>query len=244
MNDILNEARRRLAAGEIGVTAENICLVCRGGWDRLEQVPSYYIFDDEVCDLCRKAVSAAYRNEAFAKDPPRGVPSRHRAATIATLLPEVANAVGGVYLWGGVGRGKSWQAVALLKKRWMEAFQTGRFMTYQWWQEAMLAEASRNSVKDGTTQFMQNALVACDILVIDDIGTARTTEFAKEQLLMAISQRYDMEKPCIFTSNLSLGGLAERMSEGGSDQTGDRIASRISETCAVVHVEGPDRRLA
>lgn len=242
MSGVWEEAKRRYEAGEVGVPVGDVCLVCRGAWDALEQVPPYYATGGEVCDRHRLEVGSAYQQAAFSGNPPRGVPERQRRAVVSSLLPDVASAPGGLYLWGGVGRGKSWQAVAVLKQRWLHAFRSGSMMSFLWWQEAVLAEAMRDAARQGTVGELQGALLACNVLVVDDLGTARTTEFAKEQLLLAISQRYDMVRPTIFTSNLSLGKLAERMSGDGVDETGDRIASRIAESCRVVHVQGVDRR--
>lgn len=73
------------------------------------------------------------------------------------------------------------------------------------------------------------------VLILDDIGAERITDYVAEVFYLIINKRYNEMLPIIFTSNLSLGELAERI--------GDRTASRIIEMCDVVHLKGEDRRV-
>lgn len=62
--------------------------------------------------------------------------------------------------------------------------------------------------------FAQN----CSLLILDDLGTERQTEFATEQLDLIVDYRYINRKPLIVTSNLALDELppriADRLGEG------------------------------
>lgn len=73
------------------------------------------------------------------------------------------------------------------------------------------------------------------MLILDDIGAERMTDYVAEVFYLIINKRYNDMLPIIFTSNLSVGELAERV--------GDRTASRIIEMCDVVKLEGEDRRI-
>jgi len=73
------------------------------------------------------------------------------------------------------------------------------------------------------------------VLVFDDIGAERPTDYVLEQFYLIINKRYNEMLPIIFTSNHSLGELSEKV--------GDRIASRIVEMCDVVHLGGDDKRI-
>lgn len=72
------------------------------------------------------------------------------------------------------------------------------------------------------------------ILVIDDLGSERHTEFSEEKIYSIIDKRYTSELPLFITSNLSLNEISQRY--------GDRIASRM---CAgeVFIFEGNDYRM-
>ena len=84
---------------------------------------------------------------------------------------------------------------------------------------------SRQRVRD-----CQNA----KLLVLDDIGAEKASEWTQERLYSVIDHRYANCLPLIVTSNLPPAKLAE--------QTGERAASRLAEMCEVVAMTGTDRR--
>lgn len=86
-------------------------------------------------------------------------------------------------------------------------------------------DGARDRIRD-----CQNAA----LLVIDDIGAEKTSEWTQERLYSVIDHRYANCLPLIVTSNLPPKQLAP--------QTGARAASRLSEMCAVVAMTGEDRR--
>jgi DNA replication protein DnaC len=75
----------------------------------------------------------------------------------------------------------------------------------------------------------------CRLLVLDDLGAEKTSEWSLQTLYTIIDRRYREERQTIITSNLSLDELAS--------QVDDRIASRLSELCRVVRLAGEDRRV-
>ena len=62
----------------------------------------------------------------------------------------------------------------------------------------------------------------CDILVLDDFGTKKITEYVYSLIYLVINQRYLNMLPTIINSNLSLPELGEYLSD-------DRIPRRIDE---------------
>lgn len=72
------------------------------------------------------------------------------------------------------------------------------------------------------------------LVIWDDIGAERPSEWVRERLYTLINHRYTEELANIFTSNLPLERLGE--------QLGPRIASRIRGMCMAVEVTGPDHR--
>lgn len=73
------------------------------------------------------------------------------------------------------------------------------------------------------------------LLMIDDIGSEKLSEWVLETFYTIVNKRYEEMLPTVFTSNLELHELAERI--------GDRTVSRIVESCDVFEVTGDDRRL-
>lgn len=73
------------------------------------------------------------------------------------------------------------------------------------------------------------------LLMIDDIGSEKLSDWVLETFYSIVNKRYELMLPTVFTSNLALSELAERL--------GDRTVSRLVESCDVFEVSGEDRRL-
>lgn len=129
---------------------------------------------------------------------------------------------------GATGVGKTWQAYGCL-----------RFLAEQYgfnqWTATSYAEftaAMRPSGKDpeGTLSTYREV----PLLLMDDLGAARISEFTEETTYRLIDARYSDMRPSIFTSNLTPQELSESL--------GGRIASRLQGMCRVVVLKGDDRR--
>ena len=75
------------------------------------------------------------------------------------------------------------------------------------------------------------------LLVIDDFGCERRTEYMDEIKFNLIDGRLRSGKPCVITTNLMLNDFA-----APADLTQKRIVSRMFERAATFHVQGEDRR--
>ena len=62
------------------------------------------------------------------------------------------------------------------------------------------------------------------LLVLDDIGVAKTTEWAFQMMYTILAYRYDNKMTTYYTSNFSLEELSERLQD-------DRLTSRIAHDC-------------
>lgn len=83
-----------------------------------------------------------------------------------------------------------------------------------------------------------NDLDQRSLLVLDDFGVERKTEYSLEQTFAIIDRRYRIGKPMIVTTNLSPNDLkqTDRMEY-------KRIYSRLLSMCTAVIAEGEDRRI-
>lgn len=211
----------------------------------------------DTCEACCQRAHDEARHRAFGGDPPRGIPLRQRSAVPSDLradLRRIDFTTGhGAFLYGLPGRGKSYQAAALVQRAWdVLTARTGNPPECRWWRTDIMLNHMR--ALQGKPEYVAwyNDILNCHVLVLDDFGAERVTEWAREQLLLILSERYDQHRCTIITSNFSLGELARRISEGDAryadqrtttDPSGERIASRIAEVCVRVHIDGPDRRL-
>lgn len=76
-----------------------------------------------------------------------------------------------------------------------------------------------------------------DLLVIDDLAAERDTEYMGEIVMNIIDARYRAKKPIIVTTNLTMDEL-----KNPTNIRRDRVISRLFEMCAIVEVNGIDRR--
>ena len=87
-------------------------------------------------------------------------------------------------------------------------------------------------------------LKAADLLVIDDLGAERQSEFALEQVFNVIDSRYRCGKPIIITTNLPLIEIKNPKDTGRPtiDEQYKRIYSRINGMTVPIAVLGDDVR--
>ena len=76
-----------------------------------------------------------------------------------------------------------------------------------------------------------------DLLIIDDLGVERSTEYAMEQMFHVIDSRYRSRKPMIITTNLRLEEI-----KNPPDLAHARIYDRILERCAPILFAGKNFR--
>ena len=82
------------------------------------------------------------------------------------------------------------------------------------------------------------SLNAYDLLILDDLGAERGTEYALEQVFVVIDARYRSRKPLIVTTNLTLDALKHP-----DDLPHARIYDRILEICAPILFSGENLRV-
>ena len=137
----------------------------------------------------------------------------------------------GLYFWGGVGSGKTFTALAIANDIRREKQVEMLFFNF-----AEMMYRIRKGY-DAESRFDPNLLEAikrCELLVIDDIGLEKVTDWITEQLYMVINYRYEQMLPTIVTSNQSPEDLGKLHNH--------QIASRLTEMSTVVKFTGKDRR--
>lgn len=135
----------------------------------------------------------------------------------------------GLLLCGSVGTGKSFLAAAIANELISQG--TPCLMTN------FSRIISRISEKFGGDQKYLDDLNRFDLLVIDDLGAERDTEFTWEKVMDVIDARYRAGLPIIITTNLTTKQLSDQ-----SDIRHQRVYSRLREMCVFLEVQGVDRR--
>ena len=101
----------------------------------------------------------------------------------------------------------------------------------------LLARLGTGRIDAPARTLAMQALSGHVALVLDDLDKARPTEYAAEQLFLAIDARIDGAAPLLVTTNLSSEELAVRWPQ----PYGEAITSRLL-LCEWAHFGGPDRR--
>jgi DNA replication protein DnaC len=105
----------------------------------------------------------------------------------------------GMWFDGPVGTGKTSLAI-LIAKAVRDA--GGSFAVYP--VPRLLAEIKRTYDRDATESYMQlfRKLCSVDLLVLDDLGAERQTEWVLEQLFSIVNERWQDERAIVITTNV------------------------------------------
>ena len=134
-------------------------------------------------------------------------------------------------LWGGVGTGKSYFAGCIANALMEQG--THVCMT----NFALILNDLAASF-EGRNEYIAR-LCRCPLLILDDFGMERGTEYGLEQVYNVIDSRYRSGKPLIVTTNLTLEEL-----QHPQDTAHARIYDRLLEMCAPVRFTGENFRKA
>ena len=131
----------------------------------------------------------------------------------------------GLLLWGGVGTGKSFLA-GCIANALMEQEVPVRMTNFaRILNELNGSFSSRNEVIDKLCRY--------PLLIIDDFGMERGTEYALEQIYNIVDSRYRSRKPLIVTTNLTLDEIRHPQ-----DTAHARIYDRLLEMCVPISCIG------
>lgn len=145
----------------------------------------------------------------------------------------------GLLFLGNCGVGKTHLAVALLKRVIVEKGDAGLFYDFR----DLLREiqGSWNSVSQTSELEVLRPVLEARVLVLDELGANKPTEWVRDTIAHIINCRYNDEKLTIFTSNY-LDAPSKQGEETLSDRIGIRLRSRLYEMCREVEIRGEDFR--
>lgn len=139
-----------------------------------------------------------------------------------------------LYLFGGVGAGKTRLACSILNELFAQK-QDGWFVRVP----LMLRKLQPRPDDDSEAESYEYRLMHEPYLCMDDLGAERekSSDFTRRTVLMIAEARHDAGARTIWTSNKSLDELAEM-------QDDDRLTSRLAGWCEVVELACSDQRVA
>jgi len=179
--------------------------------------------DDEDRELAERELSMWERR----------IPKRLRHAQLADLPEPHASSIydwlnesngENLLLLGPVGVGKSFAGVAALRY----AFDSGTNIMFVPVVEAL------DALRPGGPDDAAVGLRSVGMLLLDDLGVEKPSEWTAEQLYGIVNRRWLDERPTIVTSNLTVDKLAAALDP--------RLCSRLVHDALVIEMTGEDRR--
>jgi DNA replication protein DnaC len=230
------------------------CYVCESNGK-----PPYMVYDSELnkmlpcfCHEVRYILSTIERKIQESKIPPRyqfkfieSLDTKHdeQLSLLAaidwakTLVSEYRQTPKrqGLYLSGNTGSGKTHLACAILNELILKYQLDCRYVKINKdFLEILRASYQRESDFYGQARDIETELADIEVLLIDDFGTQKETEWSISKLYDLIDYRYEREKLTLITSNQALIELKEKS---------ERLYSRLCEMTQEVHIDCPDYRV-
>lgn len=173
-------------------------------------------------------VSQRLRNATFENADGQNAAVMEKLQRYVSKWPEMREKNIGLLLYGDVGTGKSYGAACIANA--LIAQRIPAFMSN--------FSGILNSM--GAT-FEKNTYIASlmryPLLILDDFGIERNTEYSLEQIFAVIDSRYRTGKPLIVTTNLSMSDL-----KNSADTAHRRIYDRLLEMCVPISFGTEGRR--
>jgi DNA replication protein DnaC len=159
----------------------------------------------------------------------------------------------GILFTGNIGTGKTHLAVAILQALVLKKSVPALFCDYR---ELLKSIGNSYNPQVAATELeVLQPVFAAEVLVIDELGAAKPTEWVGDTIAHLINTRYNDHRTTIITTNyanlapgvmsqtnVQMFGAARAREESLGDRIGERMRSRLSEMCVAVELRGSDYR--
>ena len=136
----------------------------------------------------------------------------------------------GLLLWGTIGTGKTFFA-GCIANALIEQGESVLMTNF-----SKILNTLSGMYSEEKNEFIAS-LMRYSLLIIDDLGIERNTEYAKEQVYNIIDERYKAKLPFIVTTNLTLDELKD-----SKELAYRRIYDRVLSMCVPVSFQGESHR--
>jgi DNA replication protein DnaC len=157
------------------------------------------------------------------------------------FVDEFPHAQKGLMLIGPPGIGKTHIAVAVLREAITRTGLKGRYSDTR----SLLREIREtyNPVTKTAEMDVIRPVMEADLLVLDDLGAERLTDWVEETMSLIVNTRYNERRLTIFTSNHEdIPETDDADMNSLIVKVGFRLHSRLREMCEFLEYDGPDYR--
>lgn len=207
--------------------------------DPIDGNPDTYCADHLVAEIHHDPTRTLTPSERAIELVRASIPLRYQDVPASDLLPSLAlvdPATTNVILTGPAGRGKTHQAAALVRSTIERDSDLGgpHVGRYTFANAPTLLERIRAAMKTSNAHLITDALTTSKVLVLDDLGAEKPSEWVRERVYDIVNRRYEAGRGTIVTTNLTAAQLAERL--------GERITGRILHGATYINLTGDQHR--
>lgn len=216
---------------------ESHCGKCIRGYYHIPKEPIG--FDVEACDCIIENESLNYSQELFKKS---ALPKRLEAysmdkwssssITFELLLDFISGNLEKkwMFLTGTVGTGKTFTAIICAKIALLQ--EKSVYFTSV---TKLLDDLRPDESSPGRSSAIMKRCLDADLLILDDIGHEKSSQWVREKLYIIVNERWNSMKATIFTSNFDIENTEKTISPA--------VHSRVRGESILVRFNDSDRRL-
>jgi DNA replication protein DnaC len=211
-----------------------MCPCRREAWEKEKAEHEEYARQQRIRDF-QKRVPEQFRGMTFEADDGCDKKTTDTLKKYVANFTEMRKTGQGLLFCGNVGTGKTFGAMCIANALAAQCIRVGC---------TTLTEVISNAQNWKHADDLFDDLLSNTLIVIDDLGTQRATDFANEKIYEFINECNTRNKCMIITTNLGARMFQEAVDRAETDEdlVYARIYSRILEKCFPIEVNTAKRR--